>query len=288
MFRIASGSVIGKSHIRLGRNNQDAYAHAKIADEVFAVVCDGCGSGMNSEVGAQIGCRIILDELQNNYLMMGWCEDPSQNLELALKDIQNRIVDKILRIAYKMDVNLPSVIKDYFLFTIIVAVIGYEKSFVASIGDGFYAINDEVTSIGPFENNAPPYIAYNAIPNAVNHSIIKEKMSFKIHSVIDTKDVKNILIATDGVEDILRNELNVVPGKKSNFVGSLDQFWTNDLFFNNKAALDRRLVQLARDSSKINGGLLVHERGYLMDDTTIISIRRKQDECLSEREENTD
>jgi hypothetical protein len=181
---------------------------------------------------------------------------------------------------------LPSVIKDYFLFTIVIAVIGKTKSFIASIGDGFYVVNDEIMSIGPFENNAPPYVAYNAIPNAVNRSIVKEEASFKIHSVMNSKDIKNVLIATDGAEDILRNELNIVPGKKNGFVGSLDQFWTNDLFFNNKAALDRRLVQLARDSSKLRDGLLVHERGYLMDDTTIISIRRKQDECLLEREEN--
>lgn len=286
MIEIASGSVIGKSHVRLGRNNQDAYGHLVYPDEVFAVVCDGCGSGMSSEVGAQLGCEIILTELRSD-LVTEWLESPAEkDLQPILKEIQDRIVNKIIGISYKVGDYLPNIIKDYFLFTVLVAVVGIKRSFVASIGDGFYAINGDLHQIGPFENNAPPYVAYNAISSHVNRDVVKDAADFQIHATMVSEDVQSIMIGTDGVEDIISNESNIIPGKKTEIVGPVSQFWTDDLYFRNKAVLDRKLVQMARDSTKLKSGVLTHERGYLMDDTTIISIRRTSDECLPEGKED--
>jgi hypothetical protein len=97
---------------------------------------------------------------------------------------------------------------------------------------------------------------------------------------MEYNDMQSIMIGTDGVEDIIKNESNFIPGKNK-VVGPISQFWTDDLYFNNPVALDRKLAQIARDCSKVKGGILTHDRGYLMDDTTIISIRKK-DECLPE------
>src|SRR5436309_16027802 len=60
LFDIAACSVTGKDHVLAGRNNQDAYHWACLPHAVMAVVCDGCGSSKYSEVGAQIGARLVI------------------------------------------------------------------------------------------------------------------------------------------------------------------------------------------------------------------------------------
>jgi len=59
-FQIAGGSVPGRRHRMAGRNNQDAFAWAARDGALVAVVSDGCGSGTHSEVGAQIGARLVV------------------------------------------------------------------------------------------------------------------------------------------------------------------------------------------------------------------------------------
>ena len=44
-FQLAAGSIRGREHLRLERNNQDAYATLRNEQYAIAVVCDGCGSG---------------------------------------------------------------------------------------------------------------------------------------------------------------------------------------------------------------------------------------------------
>src|SRR5579885_3047520 len=64
MFEITSASVLGRDHVAPGKNNQDAVFAAVNAEGSYAgVVCDGCGSSPHSEVGAQLGARMIGPEL---------------------------------------------------------------------------------------------------------------------------------------------------------------------------------------------------------------------------------
>src|SRR5258706_10945162 len=56
----ASAAVSGSRHLRVGRNGQDAAA-TWVGDGAGAiVVCDGCGSGASSEVGARLGAQLVI------------------------------------------------------------------------------------------------------------------------------------------------------------------------------------------------------------------------------------
>src|SRR5262245_8137740 len=59
-LEIAGGSIAGQMHLAAGRNNQDAYCWEASPGGLVAVVCDGCGSGPHSEVGALIGARLVV------------------------------------------------------------------------------------------------------------------------------------------------------------------------------------------------------------------------------------
>src|SRR5439155_16598404 len=62
-FQLAGATVAGRLHHVSGRNNQDAFAWAQSPGGLVAVVCDGCGSAPHSEVGAQLGARLVAKTL---------------------------------------------------------------------------------------------------------------------------------------------------------------------------------------------------------------------------------
>src|SRR5262245_18147936 len=65
--RAAAAAVTGARHLRAARNGQDAAAAwtgERGGDRLGAiVVCDGCGSGASSEVGARLGAQLVVRAL---------------------------------------------------------------------------------------------------------------------------------------------------------------------------------------------------------------------------------
>ena len=268
-FDVAAGSIIGTYHLHISFNNQDNYQVVEDPDCIIAVVCDGCGSGVSSEVGATLGSSMVICELREFGIHNAPKDEVNMRLELTRRFILNRIIS----VGSKVGSPFANVISDSFLFTIVAAIIGRERSYIVSIGDGFYAINGEVKEIGPFENNAPPYVAYGAIEEHLNGPV---DTRFVVNEIIDTKDLDSLLIGTDGVGDLIKAEEKRLPGNKK-LVGPLSQFWTDDLYFSNQAAISRRLAMINRSVTKIDRKecRLIQDHGHLGDDTTLVSVRKK-------------
>lgn len=271
---IAVGSIVGKDHLRLNKNNHDAYNIVEREDgSIVAVVCDGCGSGAHSEIGAKLAAfklpyfiNLIAD---------------AKNLDKAeitgVVELNNYITDLAIKMIWQtgnIDNQLISVIKDYFLFTCVVAIITERWIAIGSIGDGVYALNGNIKQIGPYLNNAPPYSSYGIVPYAVDEKYRNPK--FQVHEImyIEDEDFQSLMIGTDGVEDLQAAENKRVPGKDE-LVGPISQFWTEDKYFNNKMALQRRLVMINKEVVKVVDGVANRQQGYLRDDTTMIVVRAK-------------
>ena len=60
---LAGGSVTGRLHVAAGRPNQDAWHWVATDAALVACVCDGCGSSPHSELGAQLGARLLASAL---------------------------------------------------------------------------------------------------------------------------------------------------------------------------------------------------------------------------------
>src|SRR4029453_19002579 len=110
-FEIAGGSVTGHAHVAAGRNNQDAFCWASGADGLVAVVCDGCGSGPRSEVGAQIGARLLVEAAARLL---------SSSLEVAdlLEQVRQDVLASLRVLAREMSVDAASfsrTVADHFL-----------------------------------------------------------------------------------------------------------------------------------------------------------------------------
>jgi hypothetical protein len=265
-FQVAGASVPGTDHIMPGepgwKNNQDAFSSHNSENALVAVVCDGCGSGSQSEVGAQLGAAFTARRLAQ-FIEAGL------TIESALEGTANHLSDLIVSIASAVDGDVRENVGTYFLFTVVGVLVTPERTVVFSLGDGVYAVNGDTSVIAEYAGNAPPYIGYR-----VTGWSGKELLTFAIRSDLPTSAVSAVLIGTDGAADLIKSQERNIPGTNE-LVGPLSQFWENDVFFRNSDALRRRLARANRETVSEDGKRI--RRGLLPDDTTLMVVRRSPD-----------
>ncbi|MBI4276395.1 protein phosphatase 2C domain-containing protein [Candidatus Uhrbacteria bacterium] len=303
-FDIAAGSVIGRDHVIAGKNNQDAYAIARMPVGMVAVVCDGCGSRPSSEVGAKIGAQLVSDAVMK-YCVYGFDErrpaDPRTLPGAAayLEDARQHILKELRSIAKAMGGELRDIVNDFFLFTVVGTVVMDLATWTFSIGDGVVAmnpvrdspprwpsgrasagaisngVNGTVRTLGPFPKNEPPYLSYGLLPTSLTDTA-PELLRFQVHDVLPTAAVQSVFIGSDGVVDLMEREGQKIPGKDER-VPPLAQFWTEDRYFKNPDMIRRRFAMMNRETTTINweGREVQKCVGLLPDDTTVVVIRRK-------------
>ena len=263
LFEVAGGSIAGRNHTLAGKNNQDAYCSYSSELVTIAVVCDGCGSGKHSEVGAKLGAGLIVEAIARQL---------KGQTSLDLVEVRQDVLVQLEGIGKTIAGVHPlsQIINDYLLFTVIGALITPSETAVFSIGDGVIAVNGKVTQIGPFPNNAPPYLAYSLCG-------YPEWGHLQMHYQLPTQEVESILIGTDGVSDLIDSQARYLPGKPEK-VGAIAQFWQEDRYFKNPDMIRRRLSLINREVTKPDwqSQRLVKEVGLLPDDTTLIAMRRKR------------
>lgn len=249
-FEIAGGTATGRSHALAGRPNQDAYAWFADGDVLAAAVCDGCGSGAHSEVGARLGARIVTARLAALL-----AEGASPDAPSLLEDVRTDLLRTLADVASAMGGRLAEVVSEHFLFTVIGLVIKGERGCVFAAGDGIVALNGEVIRLGPFPRNEPPYPGYGLLGSAGAPAL-------SILRAFDVRDVRSILLGTDGAADLTE----------------LPSFWGDDRHFQNRDAIRRRLALLNREVVKPdwNERRMVRQAGLLEDDTTLIVVRPKR------------
>jgi hypothetical protein len=239
-FEVAGGTVAGREHVAAGRNNQDAFCWSAAAEATVAVVADGCSSGPHSEVGAQVGARLLTAALRDRALRFE-VEDPARVLE----DIRIDVLAQLRALAQAMGGRLSQVVSDYFLFTSLGFVVGPQTATVFGIGDGVVGINGGLRRLTA-PRNEPAYLGY----GLVDSSFADEDVRFVVYDQRPAAEAQVILVGTDGVGDLAE------AGD-----GAIAEFWTSDRFFANPYVAGRRLTQWKRTVS-------------LPDDTTLVVARR--------------
>jgi hypothetical protein len=270
-FQVSGGTVTGRQHLRpFGiKNNQDAFTWDVGKDAFVAVVCDGCGSHPHSEVGAKLGSKMIAKSVMD---LVG------RNLAgIHQESFWQRVRDDVLMNirfnARNMGNSLSTVVNEYFLFTVMGVLVTEQQTVVFGIGDGVYAVNGSIFTVGPFPNNAPPYLGYGITGSLAFAK--PEMLQFQLHQALATESVSSILIGSDGVTDLISAEQRLLPGRNEP-AGPLSQFWTEDRYFQNEDMVRRRLSLINHEVQAVNwqGQKLEKFPGLLQDDTTLVVARR--------------
>lgn len=272
-FEIVGGTITGREHTRVGKNNQDAYYWCATESMIVAVVSDGCSTGTRSEVGANLGARLTVGMLIQRLTNISELNQAQfLRSDFFWEKIRQDVLAQLRVLANALGISLSQTVNDFFLFTIMGVIVTHFTTFLFSIGDGIYYVNGELTRLGPFPNNEPPYLCYALTGSNLTDSH-PELLKFWLHQVA-TADVSTILIGTDGVGDLVSIAERNMPGK-SELVGPLSQFWEQDGYFKNQDKIRRKLSLINTDSIKMRNGALVREVGLLPDDTTMVVIRCK-------------
>ncbi len=270
LFDVAAGSVTGRDHVLAGRNNQDAYHWACLPHTVMAVVCDGCGSGKHSEVGAQMGARLIVAAMTRAL------PGPSHTFWHC---VRHDALAQLRRLAEQMGGSLTYTVQDYLLFTVVGVLVTPSSAFCFSLGDGVMVVNSDLIPLGPFPENAPPYLAY-ALLDAQNCRPSALSRGFQMQRVLPTTAVQSIVLGTDGLEALLQAAARPLPGKQV-AVGPLCQFWQEERYFTNPDAVRRTLALVNREVVQPDweAQRLDRQGSLLPDDTTLVVIRRRPSPC---------
>jgi len=242
----AAAAVMGARHLRVGRNGQDAAAAWAGDGCGVAVVCDGCGSGAYSEVGARLGAQLVMRLVREALI-----EEPRTRPRDLWPVVRARLVAELERVVGAMPGTRERIVHDLFLFTIVAAAWRGDEGAVWALGDGGYVLGDRVVELGPFTDNQPPYIGYDLL-GAPQPS----------HLEIAEGTCGVVAVATDGVMEA------VAAG--CGFAELIDE-----RCFDHPDALRRRLALLARTGERIDWEerRVVRRPARLQDDGAIAVVR---------------
>lgn len=288
-IKTAAATVTGSRHVRAARNGQDAVAiwradaplesrprnvgavaegggaavgardgtgvvarisgpvHRRDGEAAVIIVCDGCSAGGGSEVGARLGASLFAGAVGARLRAGGSPADPT-----VWSAARTEVVRVLADLLERMPGDRAETLREHFLFTIVAAAVTPDAAAVWALGDGAYAIGDDVRELGPFPDNQPPYLAYDLVGESAD-----------AHFEIAPPACRSIVVATDGASDLATDTAFVARG-------GLAQFAQRS-FVDHPDALRRHLAVLARAGEHIDWDerRVVRTPAVLQDDCAI-------------------
>ncbi len=161
----AAAAVSGAAHLRLARNGQDAAATWSDARRSVVVVCDGCGSGARSELGAIFTANAMAAAMARR-LGAGEPAAAEETWEAARRDVVSAL--RLLLESWSLGSSQnaaqnAALIEQHLLCTVLAAACDGGGAAVWALGDGAFVLDEQLTELGPFPDNAPPYLAYDLL-----------------------------------------------------------------------------------------------------------------------------
>ena len=251
VFGVTSGSVIGREHVRLGRNNQDGWAVKADDQRLAAVVTDGCSSSRFAEVGARLGAQYLASDVLRRRR-----SGKTPGMDLAYASTRGLVayLDMVAKGLAPDDAERETIIGEYLLFGFLCLAIDGNKACVFGVGDGVVSLNGEIKILDPGPENAPSYVGY-LLMRGPSRSATPE-----MHVMATVDEVETMMIGTDGLLDLDRTP--DVPLKDGDRQGGIDQFEADASLLANAGRLQRRLAILGEINRRMR------------DDCTVVVVRR--------------
>ena len=196
------GSLLGRDHARVGRNNQDACAAGAALGWHVVVVTDGCSSGASNEVGARLGAAFLAAQapalLATTAGALSAARAATDALAAALGGLVSRFADPAARAAF---------VADHLLFSFLVAAVGPARAVVFGMGDGVVLAGDAPCCLDPGPDNAPAYLGYRLVsPEALDAPFAPGALEPQLHVDRPREGLSVVGVATDGLGELLARD----------------------------------------------------------------------------------
>lgn len=191
-LRVRYGQIIGRNHMQRQQNCQDGLTVIETESLAVGVICDGCGSGSRSEVGAILASSFLAQEaakaLENS--------TPLSELAVYLYDSLRAMLSQFIAVMQPDDVS--AFVQEHLLFTVLGFALHKETevALIWAAGDGWILTDDQFQHRD--QQNTPEYPAYALLP----HSSLRRLHTELAFEVIEVPhNWKRFAIASDGLED---------------------------------------------------------------------------------------
>jgi len=243
-FVASSASVIGQMHRRRGQGGQDGSSPVVGDGWAVAIVADGVSASPGSEIGARIASRWIAAKASRELMKGTAAADPAV-IAGWVDALTERLQTLSLELAWP-DEDPVYAIADFFLFTLLIAVVDQDRYCVAGIGDGVVAADGRYRVLEP-EGAGPTCPMYARVdPKMLDAPL---DTSLKVHFEGRRRDVRQLVVATDGCLEFLTQK-----------PPQLDQLFSDPVGLQRPMWLQAQLEHLCA------------RQGWPQDDTTIAVI----------------
>jgi hypothetical protein len=210
-WRIASASVLGTSHARLGTPCQDSHVIKLFTDKdgedvLVVVVSDGAGSASKAEIGSWLTCSTVA-EAAEVYLL-----DGGKVREVGLDIAQSWISMVQQAVGFRAE-DYGDVPRDY-ACTMLVAVVGSDAAAIMQVGDGATVVSDDDN--GWCWVHWPQHGEFANTTNFVTEPRAEEKLAFDLCQC----RIEEIAVFSDGIERLVLHEAT-----KTVFASFFDQMF---------------------------------------------------------------
>lgn len=191
-LRVRYGQIIGRNHMQRQQNCQDGLTVIETESLAVGVICDGCGSGSRSEVGAILASSFLAQEAAKA-LESG---TPLSELTVYLCVRLQALLSQFIAIMQPDD--LSAFVQEHLLFT----VLGFalhketENALIWAAGDGWVLTDDQFQHRD--QQNTPDYPAYALLPHA---SLRRSQAELGFETIEVPHHWKRFAVASDGLED---------------------------------------------------------------------------------------
>ncbi|MGB1286975.1 MAG: protein phosphatase 2C domain-containing protein [Aggregatilineales bacterium] len=194
-IRLRSAQVIGRDHLLREVNCQDSHALVQTDDFIAGVVCDGCGEGQYSEVGATLGAKFIITQIINLL-------DEGALVQEIPDLLYPRIVDYLSQLTeLSQPMNRTAFVQHHLLFTIVGVIVADGRTVIFSAGDGLFIIDKVRQRIE--QDNKPQYIAYHLLADSLKSGVtLPDKFDIQY-----AKGWQKLAVATDGFDETLSADI---------------------------------------------------------------------------------
>lgn len=194
--QIHAGQIMGRDHLLRQANSQDGYTFIQTEQYIVGIICDGCGDGKHSEVGAKLAANYLAGQAAD-LLSVGQRIEEIPDL---LYPCMVQYLEDLISLTQPRD--RLAFLREHLLFTIVGVILSADDGVIFTAGDGFYAVDSDICQID--QNNEPVYIAYRLLdPTMLNGLSVPDR--FEVQHI--KADWQQVMISSDGFETNLFSEI---------------------------------------------------------------------------------